>query len=476
MSDMQRNGRLINLRLGKLCCAFLLVCGIVGLMSSTARAQQQPLNAEFLLRSSLGEGNIGPQHREVGDAIEQFKKGAFIETRNLLESAKKKDPRIPPAGVMLAQLLYAAKQPELARAELERVVASDATDPESYLLFGEIAFQQRRFADAELSFQKAASLTSRYTQNNVRKNSMIRRAYSGLAGVSEVREDWTNAVKFLQPILKANPNDIQNTTRMARALFSQDVNIGDAKGKEKEAYDLLIQLFKANRATVRRPEITMGQMYQQVGNKPLSKQLMQKAAKEDASNLETQLTVARWALETGDNELAQSCSDRAVQINKTSVDAKLVSGLAARYQKNLSKAKSALEAAHLQSPSNLAALLQLAVVMVESNNDADKRTALEYSQVASRIYSDLTAPTGREAAVTSAWVLYRVGRQNDAVKLLQRALTGGSISAESSYYAAKILSQSNAEYSKQLLEKALQNERVFPARADAQQLLKSLGG
>ena len=398
-----------------------------------------------------------------------------MECRNLLKAARQKDGKIPPDGVLMAQMLYTANQPGLARAELERTVKEEPSDPEPYLLFGEVAFQQRRFADAELAFRKAYDLNKQYAANPFRKTQMAKRSLSGLAGVGESREDWANVAKFLDPILKQDPKDINNTTRMARALFQQDTQIGDGKGQESQAYQLLIKLWEADPQNVRRPEITMGAMYQKAGNKPISAKLMKKASDQDKTGLQTQLTVARWALGTGDINLANACAGRAQQINPASIEAKLVAGLAARYRKDYVQARQVLEAAHLQSPSNLAAMLQLAVVLVEGG-EAEQKVAFEYSQMASRVYPDVGTPTGREAAVTSAWILYRAGRINEAQLTLQKALAGGNVGPESSYYAARIIHQNSPETAKRLLDIALRGDGVFPARSDAEALRSSLGG
>lgn len=440
-------------------------------LASPASAQQ--FTAENLLKSSVRQ--IGPQHRDVADALEDFKASRFLDCRDKLTSAREKDKSLPPVGVMMAQMLYAAKQQGTARVELEGVVNAEPTDPEPYLLFGEIAFQQRRFSEAELSFRKAGELTQKFTGNDYRKTNLTKRAYSGLAGVAETRKDWTSAAKFLQPLLAIDANDINNTTRMARAIFEQDDNVGDSQGKEKEAYQLLANLYKANPKTVRRPEITMGSMYQGAGKKDFSAKLMKRASTEDAQGLSTQLTVARWALGSGDLALAQACSDRAVQINSGSMEARLVAGLTARYSKDYSKARKILESAHLQSPGNLAAILQLAVVLVEGSDD-DRRIALEYSSVANRMHPDMGSPTGREAAVTSAWIYYRQGRMNEAGLVLQKALASGGVSAESSYFAAEIIHQSNPEIAKKLLATALKGDGVFPARPEAEKLQARLGG
>ncbi len=445
---------------------------LVGAMLSQASAQQQ-FTAETLLKNSIQQ--IGPKHREVDNAIEAFKKGQFLECRNKLQAARKQDPQLPPDGILMSQLLYAANQAGLARAELERVVNEEPTDPEPYLLFAEIAFQQRRFSDSSLSFNKAARLTNDFTGNDFRKRNMVKRAYSGLAGIAESKQDWASAVKYLQPLLKASSGDVNTANRMARAVFKQDTNIGDSQGKEKEAYKLLESVYKTNPEKIRRPEITMGSMYQAEGKKDFSAKLMKRASTEDTGGLATQLTVARWALGSGDLALAQQCSDRALQIDKDSIEAKLVAGLTARYRKDYARARKILEAAHLQTPANLAAILQLAVVLVEGG-EKDKRTALEYSRVANMIHPDMGTPAGREAAVTSAWIYYRQGRLNEAGLVLQKALAGGGVSSESSYYAAEIIHKSNPEIAKKLLTTALKGDGVFPARPDAEKLRQTLGG
>ncbi len=451
---------------------FVMVAGL-----SSASAQTNPaagnVTAQTLLASAIE--NVGPQHADVSAAIEQFRKGALLEARNLFKQARQKDPMLPPDGVLMARLLYSANQLGLGRTELERTVREEPADPEPYLIFGEVAFQQRRFSDAELAFRKSYELVQKATSNPFRQKTMRKRALSGMAGVAENRDDWASASKYLSAIMQQDAVDVPNTTRLARALFEQDKNIGDGKDEEGQAYQLLIKLWEKDKQNVRRPEITMGSMYQAAGEKKITANLMKKASEQDKTGLQTQLTVARWALGNGDMTLAQNCSDRAQQIAPDSVEAKLVAGLTARYKNDLKTARRTLEAAHLQSPSNLAAILQLAVVLAVGS-DEEKATALEYSQVASRIYPDVSQATGREAAVTSAWILYNQGRANEAQLVLQKALAGGGLSAESSYYAAKIIHQGNPDIAKKLLGTALKGDGVFPARGDAENLLRSLGG
>ncbi len=423
--------------------------------------------AQITVENLIGKvvDNIGPQHKDVESAISSFSKGDFVEARRLLESAKTSNPDLPPPGVMLAQLLYAASQPELARGELEKVVRDEPSDPEPYLLFAEIAYQQRRFTDSELGFAKALEYATRFDSNPKRKQNMLTRAYSGLAAIAEAREDWKTAQKFLQPMIDADPENSSAATRMAQAVFQQ--------GDEQAAYKILQALWTRDNS-ITRPEITMGLLYEKAGKRPNAEKLMSLASDRDQDRIESQLRVAQWAMEAGQLELAKKCATRAIKIDPASIEAKLVMGLVARHAKDLPTARKAFEAAHLQSPANLAAMLQLAVVLLDQGGE---RTAAEYAQISTRLYSDLSQPTGREAAVTFAWVLFRLGKTTEAQQALQKALAGGSLTAESSYYAARIAhQQGNSELAKKLLESALNADRAFPTRPDAEELLKQLGG
>jgi tetratricopeptide (TPR) repeat protein len=365
---------------------------------------------------------------------------------------------------MLAQFLFAANQPALARAELERVVKSQPTDPEPYQLFGEVAFQQRQYTEADLLFAKSLELSEQLAANPRRQQNLTKRANFGLASVAEVREDWQTAQKYLKAISQAEPADIAAGTRLARTMFQ----LGDDKG----AYNLLGQIWKKDEKTTR-PEVTMGVWYEQSGKRANASNLMKKVAERDAKGLETQLAVARWALDAGELDLAKSCADRALELEPNSLEAKLVLGLVARYNKDYAAARSAYESAHLQSPSHLAAMLQLSLVLLEQTGN--ERMALDYAQTAARIFSDLSQATGREAAVTLAWVLLRLGRPAEAQRAIQEALAAGSVSPEGAYFAARILEQGgNTEAAGKLLQTALNNDPSFPTRTDADRLLKQL--
>ena len=93
-----------------------------------------------------------------------------------------------------------------------------------------------------------------------------------------------------------------------------------------------------------------------------------------------------------------------------------------------------------------------------------------------RYYNDRNQMTGREALVTSGWVLYKLGRLPEAAQKVELALSSGGVGPEAAYFSAVILNErGRQEVAKTLLERTLEgSKRLFPNREKAQTLLAEL--
>ena len=68
-----------------------------------------------------------------------------------------------------------------------------------------------------------------------------------------------------------------------------------------------------------------------------------------------------------------------------------------------------------------------------------------------------------------------MGREADALRSLSAAGRAGTITPESTYYAARMLAASGKnESARQLLEKVVAQRQIFPHRGDAEKLLAEL--
>ncbi len=115
-------------------------------------------------------------------------------------------------------------------------------------------------------------------------------------------------------------------------------------------------------------------------------------------------------MDTNNLTLAKENADEALKLDPASLDALLYVGLVARFNNDLPAAEKAFSEAHSQSPTHLGALTQLCLALVDQTDETKKQKALEYAQMNVKMHSDLNQPAGREAAVTLAWVLSRLGR------------------------------------------------------------------
>ena len=379
----------------------------------------------------------------------------------LLKEAAKKNADLPPAQVIMAQLFSQANIPLGVRNALEQAVVDAPADPEAYLIMGDLALRERRFTEARMLYQKANELLANFNASAKRKDLIQPRILSGLASIDEAQENWPDARKRLEAWLKLDPKNAMAMQRLARCLFQQK----DAQG----ALEKLREAAKAD-ADVLTPEAILAQFYEQAGDRENAKKWMAEALKTAPKDLRTHLVVGQWALETEQLPEAEKQAAAALQIDPKSLDAKILCGVIALFKKDFAGAERYFESAHLQSPRNFAATNNLALVLIEQKDEAKKRRALEYAE--NNVQQN---PKSAEAASTYGWVLYKMGRLDEAEKAFQAAISGGSVAPDTAYYIACLSYDRGREaQAKQWLDIALKSTGPFAMRQDAKALMEKL--
>lgn len=447
-----------------------LVVAAIGAIAHPHSVSAQLTPARLIGRSVAQPDDA--KYEDVAGAITLFLDADFEGARKLLQDAAKKQPELGPADVLFAHLLIAAGSAPNGRAALERAVIEEPTDPEAYLLFGELALRESRVTDAELLLRKAGELCQKYDRNALRKKNVQVGALAGLVSVAEARGRWDEAERLARSWLVADAASVPAHISLGRAQFHLK--------NYKDAYATFQEAFKLD-STAPRPEINMALLYEEqaqrgdVAKRESARKAMETAVERDPGGLFTRLTVARWALEACLIDVAQVNVQAAQKIDPKSLEVKLLAGLVARHQKDYAAAEGAFLAAHLQAPANLVAANQLALVLVEQTSKEKQQLAISYAELNAQANADRNLPGGREAAVTLAWVLFRVGRQAEGLRLMQSAVNAGPISDESAYCAARVLSESGAvEAAMRLLEPVVAKGRCFPLRAEAEALFAKL--
>jgi tetratricopeptide (TPR) repeat protein len=411
--------------------------------------------------------SIDQRHQAVSEALTVFKNREFDQARSLLAKAVEADPALPPAGILLTRMYMAANQPSLARAELDKVSLEHPDDPEAYLGNGELAVGEARYVDAELAFRKAAELSNKKKFSAYRLKNFSLRIRLGMAAVSEGRAKWDEVIRHLQPIFDEEVKNSEVASRLGRALFKV--------GKPKESLAVLQKSWDVNKQGMQRPEIMIGMLFQEAGEHEKAAQSIKIAAQRDKDGVGTQSFVVSWALNKGDLALAQASADRALIISNSSLQSRQLVALVSRYRRDFPAAREMLESIHLESPTNLPAVIELAIVLI--NLPGQEKTALEYAQVAVKLQPDLNAPAGRDAAITLAFVLHKMKAQAEAESIVSQTLSVGMpVGTETLYFAAQVLlaGDKNKETGMNLLEKVVESDAAFPGKDKVKALFEKL--
>ena len=446
-------------------CGYMPV--VLGLWISMCSLTSAQLTVESLLGSAV-ENPVASKYKNIADAITHFRSGEFQEARESLVAAHQKHKQLAPPDVMMAKMYLAINQTAAMRQSLENAVKEHRQDPEAYAILGEVAWAQRRFTESGLAYDKSLSLCEKYSTNEMRKNDLRIRSLKGLTRVAVLRGDWPVAKQYLTTWQSLAPNDEDAHAGMGQVLFQ----LAQTKADYEKAYAEFKKVYELNnRAT--RYEIRMAQLYDQKGERSKATNLIGLAIKRAGNDLNTRLFAANWYLEKGLLKEARDNAKAARKIDPNSFQAIVLQGHIARHEKQYAAAEAAFRAAHELSPRDAAVIRNLALSLVEQPEDQNKqRQALDWARLSSQSNSDINQTDGREAMVTLGWVLYRLGRDNEAIQAVSRAVQSGrSLGPESAYFAATILyHNSRPDLAKQLLDKVLASNATFPYRDEAERL------
>jgi len=443
------------MRFARRCLAYIVML-TVGLCV-TANSHAQP-PSHVPKTSPKAAENMTPALEE---AVNRFRVRDFDGALTAFRQVVNEKPDNPPAEVFMADMFKTVNDSAAARSWLERAVFQHSNDPQAYLALGDVNLSERRLVEAFMLFSSGARRAEAMPDADARKKRLQEHAYRGLAAVAEARSDWPTAQRYLDAILRAAPQDALLSQRLGRAVFFQG-KPGDALKHFQTAFALDKKLLA--------PEALLGQLYEQKGDRENAARYMALAAKANPNDLNTCLAVAHWALGAGSLSVARQQTEVARKINAESLAALAASGTVALYMKDYAQAQRHYEAVVAKAPTDFAATNGLALALCEREEPENKNLALEYAQSTLRSY-----PRSTEAAATLGWVLYRLGRLDEADRVFGQVALAGDLSASAAYYIARTAAQQGRnERAKRLLEVALEAKAYFAKRPDAEALLARL--
>jgi tetratricopeptide (TPR) repeat protein len=437
--------------------AVVLLPAFVG--ASLAHGQ---ITAQTLVGKAVSDD---AQYGDINNAIGRFRDRDIVGCRALLERARSNNPKLPPPGVMMSVLWLGVNQLQPARAELEDTVAKFPGDPEPYMMLGDLAFQERRITDADVLFSKATELTTAFTENPKRKRDFEIRCHAGSAAVAESRKQWDLAQKHLGGWLELDPDNASARQRLGIVLFQL--------GKQQEALAEFREAKKLDEKAVH-PELAMARLYDDAKQRDTAKQLIEQAVKSAPQDPAVLLATAQWYVGQNDLPAATVNADKALKLDPKSLEAKVVRGAIARVARDYSTAEKFFNEAHVQSPGNFPASNSLALVLVETDDKESRQRALEMAEANVAMHRD-GSPNQANALTTLAWVYYKLGRREDAEKILSQISQNNQLTTDGAYYVSKLLvDRGEKDRARKILEEVLTNDAMFATRADAVDLLATL--
>jgi len=405
------------------------------------------------------------QYGDINNAIGRFRDRDIVGCRALLERARSNNAKLPPPGVMMSVLWLGVNQLQPARAELEDTAVKFPGDPEPYMMLGDLAFQERRITDADVLFSKATELTTAFTENPKRKRDFEIRCHAGSAAVAESRKQWDVAQKHLNGWLGLDPDNASARQRLGIVLFQL--------GKQQEALAEFKEAKKLDGNAVH-PELAMARLYDDAKQRDTAKKLIEQAVKSAPQDAAVLLATAQWYVGQNDLPAATVNADKALKLDPKSLEAKVVRGAIARVARDYPTAEKYFNEAHVQSPGNFPASNSLALVLVETDDKESRQRSLEMAEANVAMHRD-GSPNQANALTTLAWIYYKLGRREDAEKILSQVSQNNQLTTDGAYYVAKLLAdRGEKDRARKILEEVLTNEAMFATRADAVDLLATL--
>ncbi len=373
-------------------------------------------------------------------------------------------PNLPPPRLVLADMYLHNNMRQSGRALLERVAVEDPQHPELWRLFGSLALGEGRWTEATMHFQKALEMPKPNSWRPVQRATFELSAKQGLAAAAEQRGDWPTAAAAHGQIAAMTPADAAAHDRWASALFR--ANFTDKALEQFKVSYLLDQ-------NMPQPELSMGIMCINDGNFKQADGWFARAMAAHPKNpmLRYQIAVALMVQDRAKE--AATNAEQAAELGMESADLDMVRGYAARQMNAADDAERFFRAVLEERPDDATAKDQLALVLIETSDEAKQEEALKLAREA----ADAPAASGG-AKATLGWVQYRLGHIAEADALLEKAVNSPGLGPDSLYLIGRFCQEQGhtVELNRVagLLAAKLPRQGVFVARPSARRWLREI--
>ena len=414
-------------------------CGRPSLLAEVSLVAQQPTAVD---KNSLAP----PANDSVKEATAAIASGDLEKARSHLTALKDASDSFHPE-VVLVQLLFAGGNAREGRKLLEQFAAQEPRRIDVYLVFTEIAVGEQRWFDAWNLGNTAERLQLPRNWSESLKERVKNRLTVLKATSSEGRLDWTTARDTYLQLATAQEDRSEIWEGLARCEYK----LGNID-KSLSYFQKLRNSFKKTLI----PSFAIAMLYESDGNVIKAEEYFQKAiTTPNATPREltpAKLAFARFLIWSNRPSDAKTYLDTEITDNSSSETERLfLTAMVARMEQRFADAQEILSRLHQQDSTSFPIGNNLALVLIESDQESLRSRALQIAEVNVR-----NNPRLVDAWATLGYVQFRLGDVASAEKSLNSSVQNGQLSRDAAFYLAKIKqSMGSKDEAKKLYDMAM---------------------
>lgn len=398
---------------------------MVAVLLVIAAATGHRLYGDVINPLGLSQQPKSVNSKAVQDIAEALKSRQLGTARDKIKELCEADPNESHPEIVLSELLVRMGNIAEARRILDEASLGDCDPFELRLAFCRLAVAESRWFDGWTHAQAANGLAPPARWSSERKERQQDDLLILSAICCEGRKDWKGVVSTLKPLLSRSPPP-QALLLCGKACFQLE-QLDNAK----QALDRYCDATQTGDSA----ELILAKWYDGNGDSKSAEQWFLKAVetKQIQGQIKARLTYARFLL--WNNRPAEMT--KWLQGDFTSPDdlkeRTFLTALQFRMQRKYADAQKILTEQHQREPTAFPISNQLALVLIESADEALRSRALQIAESNVRNHAKIA-----EALSTLGWVQFRLGDVASADKSFSAAVQNGFTTRESTYCLARV--------------------------------------
>ena len=360
--------------------------------------------------------------------------GDLSAAGDLLEDVVAEVKDVPHSQLLLAQILLDNGAKQQAQRLLEVLSSRSEDQFEASWVFCKLAVQQERWFDGWAHAVRAETIEMPSRWSDEYRATVLRQLAILKGRCCEGRTDWTAAIAAYDSIVSANEkkNEDDSPAEFIQAL----AGLGRAEfhlEHTAQAVEWFEQLRQAE-PSADPPELMLAVLFEAQGDQNASEHWFRLAIALPAPDgAIVGLRFAKWLIWNNRPDEASPLLEKSLDKPEQETERLYLTALIARMRQQYTEAQDVLSTLHQQHATAFMISNQLALVLIESGEEANRGRALQIAEANVRNYRNQA-----EAWSTLGWIQLRLGDVAKAQETLAVAARPGAISRDTAYFIAKL--------------------------------------